>query len=142
MENRRGRPFAAGNKFGKGRPEGSRNKATLALEELLKESAAALITKGKVLGLQGDVTALKMCWDRLIPIRKGRPVRFKLPSIRTVEDIADAHDRVLALVADGSLTPEEGQRIGDLIDRRLRAMEQLDMEARLQALEARQEKQR
>ncbi len=41
----RGRPFEKGNKLGKGRPQGSRNKVTLAVDDLLNGEAEALTRK-------------------------------------------------------------------------------------------------
>ena len=56
---RRGRPFEPGNKFGRGRPRGSRNKTTRILEELLDEHAPALLRKTLVMALQGQVPLLR-----------------------------------------------------------------------------------
>ena len=42
---KRGRPFEAGNKFGRGRPLGSRNKKTRLIEELLDENSESLLHK-------------------------------------------------------------------------------------------------
>ena len=36
----RGRPFQPGNKFGRGRPRGSRNKKTILIEEFLAENTS------------------------------------------------------------------------------------------------------
>jgi hypothetical protein len=38
MKKTPGRPFKPGNTFGRGRPQGSRNKATIALQEMLDGS--------------------------------------------------------------------------------------------------------
>jgi hypothetical protein len=42
---KRGRPFEAGNKPGRGRPPGSRNLKTLLIEELLDENSESLLHK-------------------------------------------------------------------------------------------------
>src|ERR1700693_659671 len=62
----RGKPFtpgASGNPDG--RPKGSRNKSTLALEALLDGQAEALTQKAVELALAGDITALRLCLDRI-----------------------------------------------------------------------------
>lgn len=50
----------------KGRPKGSKDKRT-ELRELLEPHAPELIQKAVDMALGGDVSALKMCLDRLIP---------------------------------------------------------------------------
>lgn len=53
-----------------GRPVGSTDKRT-ALRELLEPHAENLVNKVVELALQGDVTAIKICLDRLIPTVKS-----------------------------------------------------------------------
>ena len=74
-EKQRGRPFekgASGNPSG--RPRGSRNATTLALEVLLDGQAQALTQKAIDLALTGDIPALRLCLDRILPLRKDRLV--------------------------------------------------------------------
>ena len=59
-----------------GRPVGARNRTTLAAEALLDGEAEALIRKAVELGLQGDLIALRICLDRILPKRRERPFRF------------------------------------------------------------------
>ena len=63
------RPGQSGNP--NGRPKGSRNAATLALESLLDGEAEALTRKAVELALAGDIAALRLCLDRILPPRKG-----------------------------------------------------------------------
>ena len=48
-----------------GRPRGSRNATTLALEALLDGQAEALTQKAIDLALTGDMAALRLCLDRI-----------------------------------------------------------------------------
>jgi hypothetical protein len=75
----RWKPGVSGNRAGK--PKGARHKATLAAESLLEGEALALSRKAVELALKGDVAALRLCLDRIVPARKDRPVRFMLPRI-------------------------------------------------------------
>jgi hypothetical protein len=52
-----------------GRPKGSRNKTTLAIEALLEGEAEALTRKAIERALEGDMAALRLCMDRLAPPR-------------------------------------------------------------------------
>ena len=80
-EKQRGRPFEKGTSGNpSGRPRGSRNATTLALEVLLDGQAQALTQKAIDLALTGDIPALRLCLDRILPPRKDRPVSFTLPT--------------------------------------------------------------
>jgi len=63
----RGRPFEAGNKFGRGRPRGSRNKTTVLAQELLESHAEPVVRKALMMAIQGDTAAMKLCMDRILP---------------------------------------------------------------------------
>jgi len=120
-----------------GRPKGSRNKATLALERLLDGQAEALTQKAIELALSGDIPALRLCLDRILPPRKDRPVLFELPAINGAEDAKVASAAVLAAVSVGSLTPSEAAEVSKLIDAYVKAIEVTEVLARLDKLEQR-----
>ncbi len=71
--------FAPGNKLGKGRPRGALNKVTLAVQNLLDGEAEELTRKAIELAKGGDMAALRLCFDRLLPPRKGRKVWNRHP---------------------------------------------------------------
>ena len=50
-----------------GRPRGSRNRSTVALEALLEEGADRLINKAMKMALGGDTAALRLCWNEFFP---------------------------------------------------------------------------
>jgi hypothetical protein len=79
----------------------------------------------------GDACAMRLCVERLIPVRKGRPVNFDLPAIETPADIASA----LGAMAEGELTPDEANAVAGVIEFRRRAIETVEIELRLQKLE-------
>ncbi len=118
-----------------GRPKGSRNAATLALESLL--DGEALTRKAVELALTGDIAALRLCLDRILPPRKDRPVSFEMPTIDTAEDAKAASAALLAAVAAGSLTPSEAAEIGKLVDSHVKAIETTEVLARMDKLEKR-----
>ena len=137
MSQPRGRPFPPGNKLGRGRPRGSRNKATLALQDMLGQHAEALVKKCVVMAMQGDTTAMRLCIERLLAPRKQSPVKFKLPPVATIAELAQAQITMLETLSRGQLTPAEAETIGSLFENRRRMMETEDLAARLQALEQR-----
>jgi len=118
-----------------GRPQGSRNKATLAIEALLDGEADKLTRKAVDLALNGDTTALRLCLERLCPPRRERPVSFELPPITAPADAVEAMSALLAAVAQGEVTPGEAQTIATVIEAQRRVIECEDHERRLRALE-------
>jgi Family of unknown function (DUF5681) len=114
----RGRPFTPGQSGNpRGKLKGMRNRATLAAEALLDGEAEALTRKAVEMALAGDVTALKLCLERLVPPRKERPLSFALPPLASAEDTAKAIDGVLAALAQGLVTLGEAGEAIELIER-------------------------
>ena len=124
--------FSTGN-FG--RPKGSRNKATIAIESLLQGQAEALTQTAVKKALEGDSMALRLCMERIAPAPKDQPVSFSLPKMHNALDASEAA-RVLTAVSEGELTPIEATRVMGLIDSSRRTLELTEIEERLQALEA------
>lgn len=128
----RGR-FAAGNP---GRPQGARHKATRAVEALLEGEAEALTRTAINAALGGDVTALRLCLDRIAPARKDAPVAVDLPPMASAADAAEAMAAVVAQAAAGDITPGEAAAMAGLIEAYRKTLETTDLEARIAALEA------
>ncbi|MFN3641957.1 MAG: DUF5681 domain-containing protein [Gemmobacter sp.] len=128
----RGR-FTTGNS---GRPHGARHKTTLAVMALLDGEAEALTRRAVELALGGDVTALRLCLERIAPPRKDAPVTVKLPAMHSAADTVRAAGAVLDAVAAGELTPTEGAHVMALVEAFRRTLEVSELEARLAALEA------
>jgi len=119
-----------------GRPKGARNATTLALEALLDGEARALTRKAVELALAGDMAALRLCLDRILPPRKDRPVSFEMRPINNAEDARAASAALLESVAAGNLTPSEASEVGRLIDGYVKSIELTEVLARLDKLES------
>jgi hypothetical protein len=63
------KPGTSGNP--KGRAKGCLNRATLVVQSLLDGEAESLTRKAIELALQGDLTAPKICLDRINPPQKS-----------------------------------------------------------------------
>ena len=135
LQGNRFRPGESGNP--KGRPSGSRHKATLAAQSLLDGEAEALTRVCVEKALEGDGFALKLALERILPPRKDRPITVDLPAIKKIEDIAKATATITEAVGVGTLTPGEGELLSRIIDNHRRAVETIELEKRLTALEAR-----
>ena len=128
------KPGQSGNP--KGKKPGTRHQATRLAETLLDGEAKAITRKAVELALQGDQTALRLCMERLLPPRKGRPVNFALPPIATMKDVAKAHDALLAAVAAGDLTPDEAAALLPILNSKLKTIEAGEIAERLTHLES------
>jgi Family of unknown function (DUF5681) len=133
----RGKPFAAGQSGNpSGRPAGARNHSTVAIEALLEGEALALGRKAIEMALRGDGMAMKLCLERVAPVRRGRPVRFSLDPIITADDVTRALGAVLQATATGDLTPDEASTVANIMEAKRRSIEVVELEKRLAALEA------
>jgi hypothetical protein len=119
----------------KGKPRGSLNKVTLAIQSLLDDEGEELTRKAIELAKDGDLTALKLCLERICPPRKSRPIRIDLPDVATADGVSQAQVTTVQAVAEGEITPEEGKVLADILEARRKAIETADHEARLNKLE-------
>ena len=106
-------PGVSGNPAG--RKEGSRSKATLAMQDILLTEGEAVIRRAVDLAIQGNEVALKLVIERLIPVSKDRVISLELPKIVNPSDVAEAVKRAVEAVSDGEMTPGEGETILKLL---------------------------
>ncbi len=135
----RGRPFQpgqSGNPLGK--PKGSRNRVTRALEALIDDQGEALITRAVQKALDGDSPMLRALLNRLVPHSTDRTVEFAIPEVKTAADALSASSAVLAACSRGELSPSEAADVMALISMHLKTIEIAEFEERLSALEKRQ----
>ena len=126
-------PGQSGNPNGK--PKGARNKTTLAVLELLEGEAQAITRKIIDKAKKGDITALRICMDRLAPPPKDRPVDIDLPPMVVAADAVKASAAILAAVGEGQLTPSEAAYLSRMIEGFTKSIEVYELERRLSKLE-------
>ena len=119
----------------RGKPKGARNLVTRAVDALLEGDAEKLTQKCIALALDGDGSALRLCMERIAPVRKGRPITLKLPSIATAEDLVKAVSAVVSAVAAGEITPEEAATVATVLEVKRKALETSELDRRIAALE-------
>jgi hypothetical protein len=115
----------------RGYRRGSKHRATLFAESLLKGQCEGLVKKTIELGLAGDVGALRLCLERLLPPLKSRPIQFKLPALRTVSDALSAMTLIIDGAASGQIFADEAQVLSDMVGNFMRALQINDLEERL-----------
>ncbi|RAI55916.1 hypothetical protein [Roseicella frigidaeris] len=129
--------FGAGNRFGKGRPAGSRAKAVLALDAIGEERAQNIVRALAERAEAGDTRAAELILQRAWPIRKSRPFSIDIGRIETAADATRAHSEVIEAVCSGHLTLDEAEGLSGLLTRHHAALELEEIQARLAALESR-----
>jgi hypothetical protein len=128
----RGKAFAPGNP---GKPHGARHRVTRAVELMLDGEHEKLTRIAIDKALEGDTAALRLCLDRIAPARRDVPVSIDLPPVRSAAEAAEASAAVLASVASGEVTPDEGGRIMALLASHKSMVTAGDLERRIAALE-------
>jgi hypothetical protein len=107
-------------------------------EQLLDGEAEAIIRKIIQKAKQGDIIALRICIDRILPPRRDRPVNLKIPPLRSADDASKAMAAITTRVAGGDLTPAEAAELARMIETYLRTLETAEIERRLEMLEQQQ----
>jgi len=115
---------------------GSRHKATIAAQALLDGEGEALTRKCIELALAGDMTALRLCLERIVPVRRERALpTMVLPELRSARDAIDAVAGIVREAAAGNVTAQEAAAVVGLIEAWRKSFEVEDLEKRIQALE-------
>src|SRR5436190_22686204 len=127
------KPGQSGNPSG--RPKGARHRTTVAIEALLEGEGEALTRKAIELAKAGDMQALRLCMDRLVPPRRDSPVAFGLPEMKTVGDALLAMGALVKAVADGDLTPREAAELSKLVGKYAETVRVCEIEQRLAEVE-------
>jgi hypothetical protein len=118
-----------------GRPRGSRNRSKILFQDRLDADVEEIADKVVALAKAGDIAAIRLCVDRLLPVRKGDPIEFELPPFETAADIVRAAASMAAAVSAGDLTPAEAADLAKVLDMYVRALETAGFEERLARLE-------
>ena len=138
MKQPRGKPFQKGQSGNpNGRPTGSRNKRTLALEEMLGNHIGAITQKAVDAAINGDMAAIKMIMDRMLPPARSRPISIELPPITDIASVSIAQSEILKAVTEGDLLLDEAEALTGLLEARRRSFEAADLEERIKQLEER-----
>ena len=127
------KPGQSGNP--KGKPKGARHKATMAAQELLDGEIEALTRKAIELAKEGDMAALKLCLERIVPPRKDSPIAFEAGAMESADDAATVLSNILQAVSDGDLTPGEGAAAASLVEAFRKTLETQELERRISELE-------
>jgi hypothetical protein len=114
-----------------GNYKGSRHGTTLLAEKLLADDTGDIFRAVIKAAKEGNGTAMRLCVERLAPLRKGRAVVFNLPSVKTAADIVGATGELARAMAAGELTTDEASAAASVIEMHRRAIETSEIERRV-----------
>ncbi len=102
---------------------------------MLAGEGETLTRKAIDLALAGDPAAMRLCLERIVGPYRERAVEFTMPPIRNAADLAGAMAAVADAAAQGAVTPREAMQLGNIVEGYVRAVEAIEFERRLRALE-------
>jgi Family of unknown function (DUF5681) len=102
-----------------GKPPGCRNHASRVAEALLDGEVQALTRTALERALDGNVAALRLCFERLVAPRRTRPVQLDLPPVAEPADVAAAMAAVTAALAGAVITSREGAEVASFASNQL-----------------------
>ena len=104
----------------------------------LMEGGAEEITQAVVAAAKkGDLAAARLVIERLAPPLRERPLSLPLPDTRTASGVSEAQQAILDAVGGGEILPGEGTALAGILEARRKALETVELEQRISALEAR-----
>lgn len=118
----------------RGRPLGTKNRATLVMQDMLDGDGELIVKKAIALAKAGDPVALRLCIDRLVP-RRGRVVQVDIPKLAKAADLVDACASIIEAAAAGRMTLAEAREFLQLLDIHRKAIETQDLAVRVELLE-------
>ena len=122
-----------GKREGAGRKKGSGQAAHY--RAMLEPFAEALIQQVVDLAKDGDMAALKLCFDRLCAPLRPTDRLIAIEGMADAKELSDKGELVLATVASGDITPSEAQHLMTAISSQARIIEVDELERRVAELE-------
>jgi hypothetical protein len=128
------KPGESGNPGGK--KPGTINKRTQ-LSKLLEPHATELINKAVELARNGDVNALRLCIERLLPKARSETISMSLPNIDYTKAPAllILGDEIIHAIANQELTPEQGKTLASVIEAQRKTIETGELANRIEEIE-------
>ncbi len=108
----------------------------------LESQAEALVGKVVQLAIEGDPACLRICLERLVPVKKDAPIRIDVPEVAVVADIPKLLAAITAELRKGGITPSQTLALIDLAEVFRKTLEVVELESRMSALEQKSKSQR
>jgi hypothetical protein len=100
------------------------------MEALMEGQWEGLTKTAVALALRGDTTALRLCFDRIAPPRRGTSIDIPdFPAIKSAADVPHALAALIAAVAAGLLTADEAKPLSEMFTAYVNAVDIVDTAA-------------
>ena len=126
------RPGESGNPGG--RPKGTIDRRTALLKDL-ENDLPSMIDTLKTKALEGDLQALKILIDRVMPVRKSSYEPVSIPMLAEAASLTAKADAVITSTAEGSLAPDIAAQLINALGTAAKIEEVTELRARVEALE-------
>jgi hypothetical protein len=118
-----------------GRPRGSRNKASLRMQELLEEHEEQLVKKAIELAMDRNIAALRLCFDRIAAARRTEPLFPEMPPLADAAGAVGAMASLASAAIAGDVTADEAVKLAKVISVYTTTLDVRDFQQRLAQLE-------
>ncbi|PJD92925.1 MAG: hypothetical protein CK424_04990 [Legionella sp.] len=116
-----------------GKKPGTLNKRTQ-LSNVLNSHAEDLVKKAIEMALDGDVNALRLCMERLMPKATSQPIQFEIDMGKN-DNLSVIGRKIVNAVGKGELTPDEGQKLFGMLDKQRNLIELTDLIKKVEEIE-------
>ncbi len=106
------------------------------LRALLDPHAEDLVNKAKNMALEGDMTALRLCLERLVPPIKIKDEPVTVEGLDGSKALVEQGQAIINALAKGEVTPSEAATLMQSVSSQTRIMEGDELERRITALES------
>lgn len=119
----------------KGKMRGTKNKVTLVAEMMLQGELENICRRLIQEAISGNMQAIKMILDRILPPKRDLPVAIDLPKLENSSDALEAMASITMAISNGKISVSEGESLSRIVDIYVKAIEVHDCEMRINRIE-------
>lgn len=120
----------------RGKKPGTINKRTQ-LSNVLDSHAEDLVKKAIAMALDGDVHALKLCIERLVPKITSQTIQFDMGKAagKSTDSLSIIGQNILKSISQGELTLDDAQKLFGILDKQRHLIEFTDLLSKVEEIE-------
>jgi hypothetical protein len=105
------------------------------MQEMLEREAEKLVKKAVELAMAGNIGALRLCLDRLVPAPGNEPLVCEMPPLAKTADAVAAIAGIASAAVAGDISADEAAKLAKVVSLYINTLEAHDFEDRLAQLE-------
>jgi hypothetical protein len=106
------------------------------IEQLLEDDAVQITRKVVELAKKGNFPAIRLCMDRILPVRKERLIELEVRPTENSNQLPLTSQDLLIAVAEGRITPGEAQALSNVMSSHTQSLAAYDLVRRVELLES------